>query len=152
MADSSRNSILTDAIMRENSANAFYLQLAGRVSNSAVRETFLRLAADELGHKELLEKMLADAAAAQGISAPSVDYHIAESEDKPEVISAMPLKDAVAIAMKKEQEAVELYRAFANGSPSNDIKAIFENLMNMELGHKQALERVFVDIGYPEVF
>ena len=31
-------------------------------------------------------------------------------------------------------------------------KEIFENLVNMELGHKARLENVFVEIGYPEAF
>jgi hypothetical protein len=32
------------------------------------------------------------------------------------------------------------------------MKDVFNNLANMELGHKHRLETVFVDIGYPEAF
>ena len=54
--------------------------------------------------------------------------------------------------MKKEQQAVEYYRALAEAADDRELKQAFTNLANMELSHKQRLENAFVQIGYPEVF
>ena len=40
----------------------------------------------------------------------------------------------------------------AAAAKDKEIRALFEKLAHMELGHKNKLENVFVEIGYPEVF
>ena len=60
--------------------------------------------------------------------------------------------DAIALAMKKEEEAVKFYQGMAAVSQDEEIKGKFEYLAGMELIHKNRLENVFVEIGYPEVF
>ena len=86
------------------------------------------------------------------IAPPAADYKVAEATELPALSIEMKPADAIALAMKKEQEAVEFYRGLADGSDDAEIKKIFENLVNMELTHKNRLENVFVEIGYPEVF
>jgi len=83
---------------------------------------------------------------------PPADYHIAESEPRPEISDDMPPRDAVALAMKKEQQAVEFYRGLAKTAKAADVRTLFENLTNMELDHKTKLEALFVDVGFPEAF
>lgn len=85
------------------------------------------------------------------IQAPP-DYKVAETTELPKLSIDMKPADAIALAMKKEQQAVEFYRALGESATDASVKKIFENLTNMELGHKHRLENVFVEIGYPEVF
>lgn len=54
--------------------------------------------------------------------------------------------------MEKEQQAVELYRALGESAINAKVKNIFENLTNMERGHKHILKNVFVEIGCPKAF
>jgi rubrerythrin len=54
--------------------------------------------------------------------------------------------------MKKEQQAVEFYRGLAAGSTDAEVRGVFENLANMELGHKTRLEDIYLEVGYPEAF
>lgn len=145
------NTIFDLAISKEEAANTFYVNLARRVKNSAVQETFNDLAKEELRHKDLLLTLKAEPLIHTKFK-QLPDYHVAESEAPPEVSPDMPLRDAVALAMKNEQQAAALYRSMAQASTEPHIRALFENLMNMELGHKNSLETLFVDIGYPEVF
>lgn len=146
------DAILVAAIGQEIEAYQFYNEAALRVKNDGVRETFLQLAKDELGHKELLQRVRKDPSLASKIGVPVNDYKIAESGPLPQLTIEMTPRDAIALAMKKEQQAVELYRLLAASAVAADIKTMFENLSLMELGHKAKLETVFVDIGYPEVF
>lgn len=139
------------AISRENAAHTLYTSLAGRMKNPAAKETFQALATEELRHKSLLTTLKAEPLTMTKFK-PVVDYHITETESQPDTRPDMTLRDAVALAMKNEQQAALLYRSMAELTSDPDMRTLFENLMNMELGHKSTLEDLFVDVGYPEVF
>jgi len=140
------------ATQRENEAYAFYAAAARKVADPSVKEIFQQLAQDERGHFEKLERFRANPVEVMKIRPPAADWKIAEAEDLPTLSTNMKPKDAIALAMKKEQQAVNFYRSLAAASTAADIRSMFENLANMELTHKHRLEKIFVDIGYPEVF
>lgn len=143
--------IFSVAIKREIKAHEFYKDVAAKVKNDDVKKVFEQLSAEEMTHMETLERLKADPTAAMKFEAPP-DYKVAEATDTQELTLDMKPKDAITLAMKKEQEAVEFYRALSASTSEASIKAIFDNLANMELNHKARLENVFVEIGYPEVF
>ena len=144
--------IIGIAVERELEANKFYTQVAEKSADASVREIFSQLAREEMGHYELLEKYHSDPSMAVKVSAPPSDWKVAESQPLPALSLAMKPADAIALAMKKEQQAVEFYRQLAESSADAAVRDMFVNLANMELGHKHRLETVFVDIGYPEAF
>jgi rubrerythrin len=144
--------IFSAAIEREIEANQFYAGVAKSAANDSVRQIFTELARDELGHKELLERFKHDPTLDMRIAAPSQDFKIAEATESPRLSIEMKPADAIALAMKKEQQAVEFYRGLARSAKDSVTREMLESLANMELGHKHRLETVFVDIGYPEAF
>lgn len=144
--------VMAVAIRREAEAHEFYRDVAAKITDKDVQAVFTQLAAEEMGHMELLEKFRADPTMVMKISAPPADYRIAEATDAQPLSVAMKPADAIALAMKKEQQAVEFYRGLAGKATDNQTRDVFLNLANMELGHKHRLENVFVEIGYPEAF
>jgi rubrerythrin len=140
------------ATKREVEAKDFYEAVAKKMTDTAVREIFAQLSRDEMGHYEMLEKYRHDPTMVMKFSAPSTDWKVAESEALPALNVKMKPKDAIALAMKKEQQAVEFYRGLAQRASDAGLKSVMENLANMELSHKRRLETIFVDIGYPEAF
>ena len=60
--------------------------------------------------------------------------------------------DAIALAVKNEQEAMEMYKEMANCSTDADQINMFRQLSNMEQGHKVKLEDTFTNIAFPEVW
>lgn len=140
------------AIEREIEANAFYVNAAKAVKDPSVRAIFEDLAKDELGHMELLEGFREDPTLQMKMSRPAVDFKVAEEVALPKLTTDMKPADAIALAMKKEQQAMEGYQRMAAQCSDDSLKDIFNNLANMELGHKNRLENLFVDIGYPESF
>jgi rubrerythrin len=140
------------ATQRELEANAFYSRVAKTSGNADVKKVFEQLAQEEMGHFELLEKLRIDPTLPMKITAPKQDYKLAEATELPAFSDAMKPADAIALAMKKEQQAVEFYRGLSDAATDTQMKDVFNNLANMELGHKHRLENVFVDIGYPEAF
>ena len=144
-------SILEVAIGREEEAYEFYANVAERMTNPAVKEIFGQLSQDELGHKMFLLAAQKDDQIVAKLPVPA-DYKVAEATELPALSIDMKPADAVALAMKKEQQSVELYRGLAQAASDPTLAAMFDNLARMELGHKARLETMFVDIGYPEVF
>jgi rubrerythrin len=143
--------ILDAAILREEDAQAFYTRVAAACDNAYVRQLFTQLASDEQGHKVFLIGCLADPKLLQKFPLPA-DYKVAEATSCPESSATMTPVDAIAVAMKREQTAVEHYRWLASMATTPDYKQAFEGLAAMELGHKAKLETAFVNIGYPESF
>lgn len=137
---------------REMEANAFYSRVAKAVRNTDVKRIFEELAGDEMGHFELLSKFKSDSTLPLKIAAPGPDYHVAEATELPAFSDDMQPREAIALAMKKEQQAVEFYRGMAARASDPVVRDIFVNLANMELAHKQKLENAFVEVGYPEAF
>ena len=139
------------AVKREVDAHEFYRDVAGRVENVSVKKIFEDLADQEMQHHDLLEKFRLEPTGAVKFTAPP-DFKVAETVDDVELSLDMKPADAIALAMKKEQQAVEFYASLAGMSDDGSIQEVFANLANMERQHKHALENVFVDIGYPEAF
>ncbi len=140
------------AIAREREASAFYLDAASRVADPSVRAILEDLAAQEKGHEELLWRMKADPTLAAGFSPPP-DWKVAESvTELPELTTSLRPAEAFALAMKKEQQAAELYSGLASLCDDATARATYESLAAMELGHKRRLEALYVDVGFPEAF
>lgn len=144
--------IFSVAIKREIKAHEFYKDVAAKVSNDDVKKVFEQLAKEELTHMETLEKLKNDPSVPMKFTPPPKDVKLAEAAEVEAPTLDMKPKDAIGLAMKKELEAVNFYRGLSSSATDASIKAIFDNLVNMELAHKARLESVFVEIGYPEVF
>jgi rubrerythrin len=151
MAEDSLENVLMVAIEREQEASRFYEAIALKASDLNVREIFQKLAAEEREHERLLWKSKGDATLNLKFHAPR-DLKIAETVDMPELTVDMKPAEAIQWAMKKELQAAEFYRGLASLCLDGTVRSAYENLANMELGHKHRLENLFVDTGYPEAW
>lgn len=144
--------ILDNAIQAEIEAREFYQQVADRVADTYLKEMFFSFAEEELKHRKILEgfKEKTD----MGIHFASVpDFHVSETVATPAGLTMeMKPADAIALAMKKEEEAMRHYTQLAQACTDPAQKKVFEELATMERGHKVKMENAFVDIGYPEVW
>jgi rubrerythrin len=144
-------SILDMAIQAEIEANLFYHQVAEKVKDAYLHEMFLRFAREELKHRTILEGFRNNEKAALSFARVQ-DFQIAETVDEPSLSIEMKPADAIALAMKKEQAAMQQYTRLAKASTDAEQAKIFLELAEMERDHKANLEAAFVDIGYPEVW
>ena len=60
--------------------------------------------------------------------------------------------DAIALAVKNEEEAMDMYKKMAECSADAEQKKMFQQLSNMEQGHKVKLEDTFTNMAFPEVW
>lgn len=143
--------VLKMAVGNENEAYEFYRAAAEKAADASVKTFFEGIAKDELKHKVTLEAFLKDPSKTVQFEAHH-DAQVSETIALPELTTEMSFKDAVALAMKKEQEAVELYGRLANASADEAQKQLFIELANMERDHKENLENIFINAAYGEVW
>ena len=144
--------ILKMAVGNEVEAYEFYRDAAAKMKDPAMKKTFMELADEESGHKVLLEGFLSNEMKDMKFS-DEKDYKVAETVEAPQTLSTdMAFKDAIALAMKKEQEAIKMYQQFADASEGAKQKETFLELAKMEKGHKVRLEGIYTDIAFIEVW
>ncbi|TGE38298.1 ferritin [Desulfosporosinus fructosivorans] len=143
--------ILTMAIDNEVESYAFYKGVSERVVDPYIKKLFSEFAAEELGHQKLLEGFLAKDIKDMHFD-ESADYKVSETVDKPKLSLDMKPADALALAMKNEEDAMNMYSAFATASCDQSQKEMFHDLSIMEQGHKTKIEKYYVNVAYPEVW
>jgi rubrerythrin len=143
--------ILADAIQSEIDAQTFYLSVAEKTGNSFLKELFLSFSKEEKKHRHILERFRDKPTEAINFTKVP-DFHVAETVEAPELTTDMRPQDAIALAMKKEQEAMEHYTQLADACTDPETRNVFIELAAMEGEHKHRMEAAFVDIGYPEVW
>jgi rubrerythrin len=142
--------IIDFAIKKEEEAYDLYNGFAQRTDNQAVKKLLEELAADELGHKEILQnlsktkeilKHKTDAVQDLKLS----DHLLIESIDENSEI-----QDVLIFAMKAEKSTYELYLKMADSAIDTEITTVFGKLAQIELNHKNKLESLYDDIFYAD--
>ena len=139
------------AIENEVEAEKFYKEAAERFSDPNIKDIFLELAVEERGHRDTLKEIYSSKSIDNYFDAAK-DYNVSSTIKKPEVSEHMKPADAIALAMKKEEEAMNQYKDMADACPDPEMKNVLMNLSVMEQNHKFKLENAFVDIGFPEIW
>lgn len=143
--------IIEFAIDNEIETYEFYKEAVKKVSDSYLVKTFENLADEELEHKEFLKDFLNSDKNELTLSKPT-DYHIAETVDAPKLTTDMTFKEAIQLAMKKEEESMEMYKHLSEKAEDEESKNIFRELVTMEEMHKVKLEKIYLNIAYAEAW
>ena len=143
--------IIEFAIAGEIEAQEFYKDAANKVSVPYLKDMFEKFAKEEKGHEKILKGILVKDTINQYFK-ESTDYKVAETVEKPKLSTDMKPADAIALAMKNEEEAMKQYTDLAEACLDPSQKKVFLDLAAMERGHKLIMEKAFVDIGYAELW
>lgn len=142
--------IISSAVEKEVEAYEFYSGVAEKVSNRSLKDIFTELAEEEKKHKSTLEGYLTDLKP-MAFDAKR-DYKISETVQRPPLTLEMKPADAIALAMKNEEDAMNMYTALAENSSDPEQKGAFQSLAAMEKGHKAKLEDLYTNMAFPEVW
>jgi len=139
------------AINKEIESQALYLGLSQSMNNQTVKEAFVELAQQEQGHRVLLERY-SKGDLKQRVLDPEdvVDFRIAEYVVQPLISSDMELEDVFLLAANHEKASYEFYRNLAQLHPASEVNQLLEKLAADELLHKQRVERIYTDVGFPQ--
>jgi rubrerythrin len=142
--------IIKSAIVQEEFSHNFYRRLAGVVSQPETKDILEYLAKEELEHRAFLQSCLTP----QGckLVGEAQNVHLAELLEAPAMSDDMSPKEALIIAIKREEGSYRFYQALAALQPPGEIQAFLEKMARMELTHKEKVEYLYDNAAFPEVW
>ncbi len=141
--------IISNAIDKEVESYTFYKSTADKAKSPVVKTMFNELAADEKTHREILQAFLAKDAKMLHFNA-SHDYRVVDDSSTPKLTPDLKPVDGLVLAIKKELAAMQMYTQFAKASSNPEQRMVFEQLANMERGHKARLEDIYTNMAFAE--
>jgi len=143
--------ILKLAIQREIASQELYTKLASRVTHTGTQYVFSLLVQQEKEHQFILEKYLHGGFSSGSLDLKhTVDYHIAEHLNQPEITINMDLPAVFLMAANREKEAQEFYQELADLHLPGEPRSLLEKLANEELGHKRNVEQMYTEVAFPQ--
>jgi len=134
--------IIQFAIDGEQEAVDAYTTASEMVTRANVKEMLLGFARQEQMHKKRLESIDRERVADTAIvNVP--DLRIADFMDDITITADMGYQDILAVAMKREEKAHNLYTTLASNTDDAELRKMFEILAQEEAGHKLALEKEY---------
>jgi len=130
---------------------ALYTALADKVKDVALKTTFRELAKEETMHRKTLQEYLTGSRKELKFDEVK-DYKLSNILDSPSPSSDMKPLDGLKLAIKKEEEAMEMYEKLADASADPEQKKIFTELAKMERGHKGRLEDLYTNSAFVEAW
>ena len=143
------------AIQMEKDGFSFYQKAAGQTSSDMGRTVFKSLAADELLHLEVFQKLFDERVEKEewynlvNTSNKYVDVPVFP-KDLQVVEGANPDTneiDALRIAMDSEKRAIEYYTKIREKSSDDEVNKIIDEIINQEKSHYFILEGEFNHIN-----
>ncbi|WP_372751853.1 ferritin family protein [Labilibaculum sp.] len=132
--------ILDFAINEEQMAADFYTELAGKMKNQEMKNTFEQYALEEIGHRTKLEA-IKNGKKYQVSERKIADLKIADYLVDVDIEkSNMTYQEALILAMKKEKIAFRLYNDLAKATTDEASKKLFLMLAQEEAKHKLRFE------------
>jgi rubrerythrin len=150
MKTSEFKKIIKFAISNEIEAYEFYKGVSDKSQDTNLKRTFAELADEEAKHRKFLEGLTSGKT--QMHFEEAKDYKVSQTIEKPKLSLGMKPVDAIALAVKNEEEAMDLYTKMADCSTGAEQKKMFQSLANMEQGHKVKLEETFTNMAFPEAW
>lgn len=143
--------IIEQAIDNEVEAYTFYRGIADKVKDKNLKDLFAELAGEEKKHREFLQGMLKKDVSKMKFDA-SHDYKVADTLPEPTLSVNMKPLDGLVVAIKKELKAMQMYTQFAKLAKDTETQLLFNQLANMERGHKARLEDLYTNMAFPEAW
>ncbi len=141
--------IISNAIDKEVESYTFYRSTADKVKDPALKKLFGELAEEEKTHREVLQAFLTKDVKMLHFDA-SYNYRVVDDSATPKLNPDMKPVDGLVLAIKKELAAMQMYTQLAKGSANPEQRMVFEQLANMERGHKARLEDIYVNMTMVE--
>jgi rubrerythrin len=137
--------ILDFAIDNEQNAVDFYMELANKTKNDAIRVTFEKFALEEIGHKAKLIK-IKDEKIFTLAKEVIQDLKLSDYVENVKPSDNMNYQEALILAMKREKSAFKLYTNLASKTNNMNLQDLFLQLAQEESKHKLMFELEYDDV------
>lgn len=146
------NAILDFAIEEEKKARDFYLNLANRAVDPAMKAALVEFSREELGHQQRLERIRAGALFQKILAGPEKIAELGFSDylRVPEVSAEMTYTQILIVAMHKEKAAYHLYTDLASLTDDPQLRDTLLGLAREEARHKLSFELEYDRVNLSE--
>lgn len=130
------------AIKREEEAIKAYGDIAGIAKTPGLKKLLLDLQEEERHHKQLLQditKEKIESLEIKEVADLKISDYLVEEPPSPD----MNFQDLLILAAKKEQKAVDLYSDIEKKVKEEELKKLFQFLVQQEKTHKLKLEEEY---------
>lgn len=141
--------IIDFAIKQEKIAADFYSNMQDLTSLDSNKKIFSDLEKMELGHIKIL-KNFKNEGLANYVPEQVTDLKISDYQDEVELHDKMDFQEILMVAMKREENAKNLYQDLADLSNDEGSKNLFLKIADEESKHKLQLETIYDDEIYRE--
>ena len=144
------------AIRKEQDSYGFYRKAGETVTNMGVREFFKELMNEEIRHEKILTDYRDRITAEKKIDPTDLsirnvkDLGISRTLLSLDMDEDTSIQDALIIAMKREEKAVELFHNLAAVTTEEGLRTLFEKLREEEIKHLKRIETMYDDFIYAE--
>jgi len=130
------------AIEKEEKAMEFYSKCAERAKNPGIKEFFKEMVAEEQSHRDMLRNL--DSLNLDKVELKEVEnLKISDYLVDVSFMENISYQEALIIAMKKEEKALEFYSGWKNKCMNEKASKLFQVLENEEEKHKRKLEKLY---------
>ncbi|MBU0988075.1 MAG: ferritin family protein [Proteobacteria bacterium] len=151
MQDQKLSEIIDIAILREQEAYEFYMDLYKKIEDQAAQETLEWVAAEEKKHKAFLVDYRDGNYGAEAMRMSEVAYYkIAEHQQEPEIAEDMRREDVFLLAAHRELKSYNFYTEVAGLHPDGETKTMLLKIANEELKHKEKMEYLYANTAFPQ--
>jgi len=137
--------VVNFAIMREEEAYRFYLDLAGKVDDPFMKGILTDFAEEELKHQKILKELDVKGLERifENVARKIDDLDIADNIKDVSPAPGIDFKGLLIVAMKREEKSQNLYSFLAEASADNDLSLFFVGLAKEEAKHKLRIEKTY---------
>jgi len=112
--------LIQKAIDQTMMSGEFYLTMANLADHRETKETFQYLAKNEGAHKRFFQEILDEEVCPLEVPVP--DVHLSELIELPHITRAMSPKEALALAIKREEALHKFYKSLESRQPPGEVK------------------------------
>jgi rubrerythrin len=131
--------IIDFAIKREEEAYEAYGRMIEMAETPGLRKLLSELQAEEKEHKRLLQNISEEKIESLEIKEVE-DMKISDQLQEEKPSANMNFQDLLILAAKKEKEAIDLYTSLGKKVKTEELKKLFDFLVQQEKSHKLRLE------------
>jgi rubrerythrin len=131
--------VIAFAIKREEDAIQGYGSMIEVAKTPGISKLLEELQEEERKHKQLLQE-LTEGKVESYVPTKVIDLKISDYLEEDTLDAEMDFQQLLIFAAKKEQNAVKLYSKLAEEVESEELKKLFEFLVEQEKSHKLKLE------------
>ena len=151
MPDKTVSEIINLAIEREEEAYHFYMDIYGKVTEPAVKDTLEFIAREEKKHRDFLVNYRDGGFGVDSLRMNDpIDYKIAEHLQEPEVTQEMRSEDVYLVAAHRENRSYHFYSELAGLHTEGELNEMLVKIASEELKHKEKMEYLYANTAFPQ--